>query len=140
MELEKIIVFLFLVIISVWDIKERAVPQGIFMLGILVAILLNFYFENGISTEKLLGMVMGLVLIAVSRFTKGQIGEGDGAAFLVTGLALGVADNFLLLFEALFLSFVWSLFLLIGKRIRLNTKMPFLPFVLISFILCFAGR
>ena len=157
MELREIILFVFLIVASIWDLKEKRIPVWVFSLtaglivcldfGYLITELLSVDGAEGtkivteglagtgsrILIQKLGGMAVGLVLLAVSKLTGGEIGEGDGIAFLITGFTLGFRDNFLLLCEALLLSFVWSLILIIAKKINLKTSLPFVPFVLIAF-------
>ena len=60
------------------------------------------------------------------------LGKGD---FLITGFSLGFENNFLLLLESLLLSFMWSLMLMLFKKINLKTSLPFLPFILTAFII-----
>ncbi len=133
MELDVIIVLIFLVAASVFDLKERAIPVWLFIIGITGAVVSNICLGSVIITEKIGGMLIGFVLLAISKLTDGQIGEGDGISFLITGIVLGFKDNFWLLTEALFLSFIWSLVFLLVKKINLKTRLPFLPFVLMAF-------
>ena len=158
MELREIILFVFLIVASIWDLKEKRIPVWVFSLTAVLIVCLDFGYlitellnhvdsvestrivaegiagtESRILAEKLAGMAVGLVLLAVSKLTGGEIGEGDGIAFLITGFTLGFRDNFLLLCEALLLSFVWSLIFIIAKKINLKTSLPFVPFVLIAF-------
>ena len=158
MELREIILFVFLIVASIWDLKEKRIPVWVFRLTAILILCLDFGYlitellscvdcvENTrivaeriagstILIHKLGGMAVGLVLLAVSKLTGGEIGEGDGIAFLITGFTLGFRDNFLLLSEALLLSFVWSLILIIVKKINLKTSLPFVPFVLIAFVI-----
>ena len=153
MELREIILFVFLIVASIWDLKEKRIPVWVFSLTAVLIVCLDFGYlitellsrvdaaenigiagiESRILIQKLGGMAVGLVLLAVSKLTGGEIGEGDGIAFLITGFTLGFRDNFLLLCEALLLSFVWSLIFIIAKKINLKTSLPFVPFVLIAF-------
>ena len=160
MELKVLILLIFLVAASIWDLKERCIPVWVFSLTGIVIVFLELVFilnemsgimeeaeyaavavkqvmvtANGILTVKLGGMAVGFALLVISKLTQGQIGEGDGITFLITGFSLGFGDNFLLLLEALLLSFAWSLVLMFMKKINLKTSLPFLPFVLTAFII-----
>lgn len=160
MELKVLILLIFLVAASIWDLKERCIPVWVFSLTGIVIVFLELVFilnemsgimeeaeyaavavkqvmvtANGILIVKLGGMAVGFALLVISKLTQGQIGEGDGITFLITGFSLGFGDNFLLLLEALLLSFAWSLVLMFMKKINLKTSLPFLPFVLTAFII-----
>ena len=162
MELRVLILFLFLAAASVCDLKGKCIPVWIFILTGMVVVFFEFGYMAGevsdnvdmevseqalvtaeqvmrtgklILVEKLGGMAVGLVLLIISKLTQGQIGEGDGVTFLITGFSLGFERNSLLLLEALLLSFVWSLFLILMKKINLKTSLPFLPFVMTAFMI-----
>ena len=160
MKLRLFILLVFLIVASIWDLKERAIPVWVFVLPAVVMVLLDFGYitnevlgtvkvtgntiitaeriggtANRILIEKLGGMAVGLVILAVSKLTHGQIGEGDGMAFLITGFYLGVEENFLLLLEALLLSSMWGLTWMLMKKINLKTSLPFVPFVLTAFVI-----
>ena len=153
MELNIFILLIFLTAASIWDLKERCIPVWVFVLTAIGIVFLelgcmtNEIFGNGdvagrmfvigkrILPEKLGGMAVGLILLIISKLTRGQIGEGDGITFLITGFSLGFENNFLLLLESLLLSFMWSLMLMLFKKINLKTSLPFLPFILTAFII-----
>ena len=154
------ILLIFLTAASVWDLKERCIPVWVFVLPAVMMVLLEIGCitnevlgtvnaagntiitaecvggtVNKILIEKLGGMAVGFVLLAVSKLTHGQIGEGDGIAFVITGFCLGFEENFLLLLEALLFSSVWSVLLMLMKKINLKTSLPFVPFVLTAFVI-----
>lgn len=160
MELRMFILLIFLAAASGWDLKEKCIPVWVFILPAVVMVLLDFGYianevlgnakvtgntiiavehiagtVNRILIEKLGGIAVGLVLLAVSKLTHGQIGEGDGITFLITGFCLGFEENFLLLLEALLLSSMWGLIWMLMKKINLKTSLPFVPFVLTAFVI-----
>ena len=135
MEFELILLLIFLLLGSIWDIKERAVPVWFFLFAMVVVFVMKLLLGEILVAEQLGGMMIGVLLLIVGKLTKGQIGEADGITFIITGFVLGFWDNFLLLTEALFLSFFWSLVFMLLKKINLKSKLPFLPFVLAAFLL-----
>jgi len=135
MEFDIFVLIIILTAASVWDLKERAIPVWFFIISMLMAIGAELCSGSVNITASIGGTIIGFMLLAISKLTGGQIGEGDGIVFLITGVVLGFKNNFLLLLEALFLSFVFSLVFLLLKKINIKTKLPFLPFVLVAFIM-----
>lgn len=137
MEIKIIVLFVFLLLCSAFDWKNRAIPSWLCYSGIVFMVLLCLGKGDIKMSEAVKGAAVGAVLLGIGRLTKGQLGEGDGLVFMATGIGLGIWDNCILLLGASFLSFFWSLLLLvIGKR-TLKTKFAFLPFVFAAFVLEF---
>lgn len=134
MEVNQIILWIYLLVGSVWDWKERKIPVWFCLLAAGGVVLAGFYQGDLCYAEKIGGVLIGVMLCIASKLTGGQIGMGDGITFLISGLAIGFESNFLLLFEALLLTFLWSLFSLVRRKINLKSRIPFLPFVLAAFI------
>lgn len=137
MEVQRVILFVFLLLCSLWDWKSRSVPVWLCYGGALLMTAAVFVTKEMTMAEAVGGMLPGIFLLGIGWITKGQIGSGDGIVFMVTGLGLGIWYNCLLLAGALSISFLWSLLFLTMKKINLKTKFPFLPFVLAAFVLEF---
>lgn len=78
-------------------------------------------------------LIPGILLLVLSKITKGAVGQGDGFFFLVSGMYLGFWDNVALLFFGLLICSLWGMGMLIWgmfekKRIK-NVQLPFLPFL-----------
>lgn len=78
-------------------------------------------------------LIPGILLLVLSKITKGAVGQGDGFFFLVSGMYLGFWDNVTLLFFGLLICSLWGMGMLIWgmfekKRIK-NVQLPFLPFL-----------
>ena len=93
MELREIILFVFLIVASIWDLKEKRIPVWVFSLTAVLIVCLDFGYlitellsrvdaaenigiagiESRILIQKLGGMAVGLVLLAVSKLTGGDI-------------------------------------------------------------------
>lgn len=119
---------------SVQDIKEKKI--SIILLtagGVLLSAL--FLLTGGIAvTSRLSGLLLGLLLLAVGRLFKDQIGAGDGAIICITGICLGFAKNLNLMLLGLSLAAILSLFLLIFKKAGRKDTIPFVPFLLFSYL------
>lgn len=131
--MQDIILWMYLIMGSIWDLKERVIPVRL-CVAALVGLAIEGAFGGDLFTaEKMAGMLIGVILCVISRVTEGQVGEGDGITFLISGLAVGFWENFLLLFDALSLSFIWSVGCLVRKKMSMQSRMPFVPFVLAAF-------
>ena len=77
--------------------------------------------------DALLGSIPGVMLLALHRPSKGQIGIGDGFLLLGIGLHLGLSKAFTALFCSLGLLFVFSCIGLVIKRLKPKSQVPFVP-------------
>lgn len=78
--------------------------------------------------------MIGILMLLVSLITKGQIGTGDGIIFCITGLGLGFWNNLWLLMLSLFMAGIFSGILWMLKRVGRKSEIPFVPFILISYL------
>lgn len=102
-----------------------------FVLGGLIVLICQ---EKSV-TSSLLGMVCGLVLLAVSFLTRNAIGKGDGIIFIVTGIFLGWNNNIILLFYSFLFCGIFSLFILVLCKRKGKDRIVFVPFVLFAYII-----
>jgi leader peptidase (prepilin peptidase)/N-methyltransferase len=84
--------------------------------------------------DSLGGMLVGAVVIIISKATAGKIGMGDGLILCVTGIGLGFWGNIELFAYALFAAAVVSIVLLILRLADRKKSIPFVPFLLLSYI------
>jgi leader peptidase (prepilin peptidase)/N-methyltransferase len=72
----------------------------------------------------------GALFIIIAFLTKQALGYGDGAVILLLGLLLefNVIITFIML--ALLFSAIVSLFILLFKKGNVQTRLPFMPFLL----------
>ena len=145
----EIIIGLWLLGLSVWDARYCRVPVWLMCSGGLVlaaAVILG----NGISgwpawseaevlsrfVVCLSGMLPGAALVILALCT-GAIGYGDGIVVAFLGLYLGFGEVLLLLTISLFVMSLCSLVLLLLKKVRKNTHLPYLPFLTLAWgMLC----
>ena len=71
----------------------------------------------------------------MSLLSKGGIGVGDGIVVLISGIYLGVQENCFLLLLALLVSSLYSGILWIVKKVDRKQKIPFIPFLLVGYIM-----
>lgn len=138
--IELIVVFIYLGIMTVYDIRYREIQLGISGVAALVLMVqrlrlvfqgeMPWYFAFG-------GVLVGFFLIALSICTRGQIGIGDGIVFIISGIPLGIFENGLLLLAALCVAAVAGVFLVACKRMGRKEVFPFVPCVCAAYgVMC----
>ena len=99
-------------------------------------------FQAGLSTgntawvigELLLIMLPGMIFLLISHCGKKQLGSGDGICLLILGGLCGAVKLYPALTAAVLLSALYSVFLLLEKRGNLQSRIPFLPFLLAGYM------
>lgn len=125
----------FLGICSYTDIRKKVVYVKVIVPFLLIGILLCISpLGNGIH-NALYGTVVGFAILILSFATNGAVGEGDGLVLMITGFYLGFLNNIRLLCMALFLSAIVSVAAVILGKWGKKTELPFMPFLLISFLI-----
>ena len=126
---------LFLGYFTYEDIKTRRLSgKGIFLFAIVGGIISVLFPAYRIG-QILLGMGIGGGLLIMSLLSKGGIGVGDGIVVLISGIYLGVQENCFLLLLALLVSSLYSGILWIVKKGDRKQKIPFIPFLLVGYIM-----
>lgn len=135
--IDKIVFTIFLVISAFQDGKTKTISVWLLIAAGVAGIILTFFTGQEVS-DRLLGSLIGMVMVVVSRFTDGALGEGDGWFFAVSGLFLGFFMNLRLLAYSVFLSGflcggIYLYFFIKGKDIK-KASVPFLPFLIPAWI------
>jgi leader peptidase (prepilin peptidase)/N-methyltransferase len=135
--IDKIVFTIFLVISAIQDGRTKTISIWLFIAAGAAGLILTLYTGQGLS-NRLLGCLIGIAIVGISRFTDGAIGEGDGWFFAVSGLFLDFFTNLRLLVTSVFLSGIvcggiYIYFLLKGKDMK-KASVPFLPFLIPAWI------
>lgn len=117
---------------SVWDWKKREVCLISLAFSATAGVIGNFW-ESEIATWELAGdLGIGAGLLMMSFFSRGAIGAGDGWLFCATGLLLGAADNFALLWMGFGVcAVILSIGMVLG-RVHLRDRVPLVPFLFLA--------
>lgn len=122
-------------ILSMEDLHEKKIRSFEILIFGILGLLFHLIFKR-LSIENLLGgLLIGAGLLLISWLSGEQIGYGDGLLFLVTGIFLGFWDNMILLWGAAILMGLVSLFLYLTGKIGRKERIPFIPFVLLAYVL-----
>lgn len=117
------------------DVEERKIPVWCLGVGTMFSVSLFFYhiFTDTVSlATALLGMVPGILLLGISVIT-GCVGLGDGIILMILGLYLGLHKIFLLFCISIVLMGFCSGILFVTKRVRGSDKIPYLPFLCMTY-------
>lgn len=136
--MEKIIEFsliIWLLALSWQDMKKKEVSVLLLGAGTAIALAsigvsLGMKPDVGIWISKGAGMLFGMMLIGLSKISKGGIGMGDAVVLTITGVMFGFWTNLCLFFYSLVLSAVYAGVLLMIKKIHKKQSIAFIPFIL----------
>ena len=126
---------LFLGVCTFTDLKGKSI-YGIWC-GIngIAGFLANLVTESHSFLNIGAGVAIGLVFIAVALITKQKLGVGDGIVMLTMGFIIGGDVSFSVIIWAFISCTVFSITGLITGKIKLNSSLPFMPFMLTGSII-----
>lgn len=121
-------------ICTIEDICKQRVHSMLVLLFGIVGVTVHL-LQRQISIYSLLaGAAIGILVMLLSRASKGMIGDGDGLVLMVTGIYLGGVQNMRLLCGGLFLTAICGICLLFLFRRKRTDTIPFVPFLLLSYM------
>lgn len=131
-----VIISLWLGVLAVSDLRWKRVPVWLLAVSGMITTIMSFClykWEIKGTTELVWGWVPGALLLLMAVTTK-KAGIADGIVLLLLSMSLGYREcivSFVLSF--LFMSFVSLLLLVLGK-VKGNSKLPYLPFLLAGYM------
>lgn len=136
--LNTVVVSIWLLWMSVLDIKSRRIPLWLIGFGGVLTLLISFMenISEAVGVENwgnyvgtlICGIIPGICLLVLALATR-TVGFGDGVVLALLGGVLGFWKSILLLCIGLFLTALCSIVLLAMRKARRNTCLPFLPFL-----------
>lgn len=123
-----------LLLCSYEDIREKKISVYAILAGIGVTLVLDVILKDISLVNVLLGGTLGILLVIVSKLTRGAFGLGDAMLLGMIGISLGAFQTLLVLFYGLLITSVVSVVLLLLKRVKKQTQMPFVPFILLGYL------
>ncbi len=128
-----------LIVLFVYDLRWKLVPDKIIIpaIGFILIYNILLYLFN-ISYISIIDMIIGVLIgggffAAQFWISKGRwVGGGDVRMGALMGVILGWSDIVVALVIAYVLGSFISMFLLLWKRIGLQYKIPFVPFLALS--------
>ncbi len=126
-------VFGLLIVAGLEDVFRKRVhlwPIVAFGIG---AVIMQLYLGEAALWSIAAGVGVGLVLLVISLISDGQVGLGDAAVVIVTGIFLGFWQNLGLLWLSTTLAGCCSLVLWLVFRKGRKYEVPFIPFMLVAY-------
>lgn len=123
---------------GVQDIRRKEIGKIGLLAGFALVLLLlllegivkqNLFATDALLRKNLWGILPGICVWVLSYVTRGGIGKGDGYLLCVSGLALGAEANLAILFYGLLAAGLFSGVLLVLRKVKRETKLPFVPFL-----------
>lgn len=122
------------------DIKIRKFYIEPIILGGLLFGIIGIVMEKISLLSALTGMIPGMILFFISKWTKGEIGEGDAVVIGVLGIFLGWYRSMVLFCLACFLGAGYGIWLMMIKKGGRKTTFPFVPFLFAALMILKAGN
>ncbi len=130
------ILLLWLIWMSIYDIKSRRIPWILLGMGAVLSaiscVVIGEKFPSEIG-RMLVGLLPGMLLLALSVCTK-LVGMADGIVLACLGVSGGFQKVLSTWLLSLFLSGVYSVILLALRKANRRTKIPYMPFLTIAWL------
>lgn len=123
----------FAVITDIW--QKKIAIYAIF--GITVLLLL-MQLLSGRGDIWISALGSGSLFYMISLLTKEKIGKGDAFLFGMTGAAMGLWKNIMIIYISFMVAFVVALYLIIIRKKRKETAFPFAPCIGIAYFVVLA--
>ncbi len=127
-----------LFIAAIEDIREKKIHKWLLVLQVVVGIAGGVYFcmGNGSNLWQLSGgLTIGLCMIGFSVMSHGQIGMADGVVIAGLGMLCGARACLIIVSIASVAMAVISILLLVFRKGNKQTCLPFVPALLIGFLI-----
>lgn len=131
-----------LAVSCIYDIKNKRIPVWILLTGgvlALIGLLVEGFLLGwaGALVSGGIALLPGAGLLALSFLTEKKVGVGDGLLLMVIGLAEGGEKVLLVFGTGLFLQSLVAVVLLLLKKAKKQTQIPFAPFLLAARMMLF---
>ncbi len=131
--------------LSAWrDIRTRTISVRVCLAfaaaGMALAIAETILLESGTPLiSAALGVIPAALMFAVSKWTKGALGEGDAVLFGVSGIFLGLTANIIFIWTTCFFTLAaGGICIALGRMTKKGT-LPMGPFALAAWAALGAG-
>lgn len=133
-KMEAVVLLGLLGICSFEDVKEREIRSIIVLLGGIVGISFHFFNENQSLLSIVGGLIVGILMLALSVASGEKVGKGDAILIMVTGIYLGFWQNLVLLWAAALMAGVYGFYNIFLHGKNLKSEIPFVPFMLAAYV------
>ena len=133
--MEKGIFLTYLLIVSRQDIKNRNISVGLLIAGGVLTcgmVCMQMLIGKGSLLQSILGAVPGILLLLIARFTE-KAGYADGIIIGYIGILWGYLAGFVVTCSSLLLVSIFSIILLVLRKVKKDTRIPYIPFIAVVF-------
>ena len=120
----------FAVITDLWQKKI-----AVYVIFTITIVLLFMQFCSGNGFIWICSLGSGSIFYMISLLTKEKIGKGDG----MTGAAMGLWKNVMIIYISFMIAFVVALYLIILRKKNKETVFPFAPCIGLAYFLVLAA-
>lgn len=143
-----VFIFSLLIVISVYDLRHKIIPDKLVFIFIIVSFLsifVNLFLIRPIFVLPtfwglISGPLLALPFILLWFFSKGRLmGLGDGKLILGIGWMLGLSSGIFAIILSFWIGTIVSVLLMFlsKKKMNMKTEIPFAPFLIISTLITF---
>ena len=128
---------LYLLAVSIYDIKEKTIPILLLIFG---GLLVGTKAVYGVAAgemawyQPLLGIIPGMGLLLVAWITE-KMGYGDGLVLMLIGGTVGYQGSLVVLCFASFFAAILCVILLAIRKVKKHSRIPYVPFLAGSYLL-----
>lgn len=119
---------------AIRDIRTKRINGYICLMGVLAALFIREMIIGEESGTILIDLIPGAVMYLIAVFSKERIGKGDALSLMFIGAVAGSSTVLMSLFVSLTIAAILSAILLALKKVKKDTKLPFIPFLSIGVI------
>lgn len=132
--MKTMVIMIFLILSTLLDLRKKEVNISLCIIFALVGLIYEIFISKTDILSIILGIIPGIFLMLTSIVTNEEIGKGDAAILCTIGIYLGLKKSILVLIYALFMTVIIGGILLIIRKKNKKYKIPFVPFILFSYI------
>ncbi|MDE5589232.1 MAG: hypothetical protein K2J60_08855 [Acetatifactor sp.] len=139
---KEVLTAVWLVPMSIMDTRSKRVPVWMLWIGTVAAIGVLLYdgINGGLNGwQECRALLPGVILLAVAYAT-GKAGTADGVILMLLGVFMGYEDCVAASLGGLFLIALFSVVLLTLRRVKKDTRIPFVPFLAVGWLIVVCGR
>lgn len=128
--------------LSVCDVRKKSVPLWLLWVGagMAAAVILHEIIEGQLQIISMIKAILpGAALLFLAAGT-GKAGCADGLILIVLGIVEGHPGSLIVCMISLTLTAAVSGILLMAKRVKRSTKIPFVPFLEAGWIIGSFGK